>query len=95
MEGILKAVSVEYRVTLGNKDSTKEAWDALRSMRLGGEWARKAKSQQLRREYEALKFKDGEVVQDFVLRLTGMVTKLGVLGAPVGEQTCNTLNSTF
>jgi hypothetical protein len=70
MEGILKAVPAEYRIALGNKDSAKEAWDALKSMRLGGERACKAKSQQLRREYKALEFKDGEVVEDFVLRLT-------------------------
>jgi hypothetical protein len=86
MEGILKAVLAEYHVALGNKESAKEAWDALRAMRLGCEQARKAKSRQLRHEYKALEFKDGEAVEDFALRLTGMVTELAAQGTSVGEQ---------
>jgi hypothetical protein len=86
MEGILKAVPPEYRVALGNKGSAKEAWDALKTMRLGGDRAREAKAQQVRRDYDALEFKDGEAAEDFALRLTGMVTELGVLGAPVTER---------
>jgi hypothetical protein len=55
-------------------------------MRLGCEQARKAKSRQLRHEYKALEFKDGEAVEDFALRLTGMVTELAAQGTSVGEQ---------
>jgi hypothetical protein len=55
-------------------------------MRLGGEHEREAKAQQVHREYEALEFRDGEAVEDFALRLTGIVTELGVLGAPVTEK---------
>jgi hypothetical protein len=86
MEGILKAVPAEYSVALDNKDLTKEAWDARRSMQLGGERACKAKSQQTQHEYEALEFKDGEAIEDFTLRLITIVTELGALDAPVGEQ---------
>jgi hypothetical protein len=86
MEAILKAVPAEYRVTLGSKDSAKEAWDALKTMRLGNERARKAKAQLARREYDSLDFLDGESVEDFALRLTGMVTQLGALGEPVTEE---------
>jgi hypothetical protein len=86
MEAILKAVPAEYRVTLGSKDSAKEAWDALKTMRLGNERVRKAKAQLARREYDSLDFLDGESVEDFALRLTGMVTQLGALGEPVTEE---------
>jgi hypothetical protein len=71
MEAILKAVPAEYRVMLGSKDSAKETWDALKTMRLGNERARKAKAQLARREYDSL---------------TGMVTQLGALGEPVTEE---------
>jgi hypothetical protein len=40
MEGILKSVPSEYRVALGSKKTTQEAWDALKVMRLGGVRAR-------------------------------------------------------
>jgi hypothetical protein len=61
----------EYHVTLGFKDTEKEAWNTLRTMRLGNERARKVKAQQEQR---------------FTLWLTGMVTKLRALGEPVSEE---------
>jgi hypothetical protein len=56
-------------------------------MQLGGERACKAKSQQPRHEYEALEFKDGEAIEDFTLRLIGIVTELGALVA-AGQLHC-------
>jgi hypothetical protein len=41
---------------------------------------RKASAQKLRREYEILDFRDGEGVEDFAMRLSGMVNQLAVLG---------------
>ena len=37
----------EYVVPLGDKDSAKEAWESLETMRLGGDRVLKAKAQQL------------------------------------------------
>ena len=76
MEVILKSVPTEYVVTLGAKNSAKEAWESLETMRLGGNRVRKAKAQQLRREYEAITFRDGEAIEDFALRLTSLVSQL-------------------
>ena len=74
MEAILSAVLSEYVKSLGSKDSTKLAWDALKAMRVGSNHAKKVKPQQLRREYEALAFHDVEVVHDFALRLPSLVS---------------------
>ena len=49
------------------KKMAKEAWDALTAMRIGSDRAKKAKAQQLRRDFDDLKFKPGEVVEDFTL----------------------------
>ncbi|KAF8783882.1 hypothetical protein HU200_000329 [Digitaria exilis] len=86
METILKAVPPEFVTTLGSKDSATEAWDCLKTMRLGGDWVRKAKVQQLRREYEAIAFREGEAVEDFALRLTTVVTQLAQLGDKIGDE---------
>ncbi|XP_066333625.1 disease resistance protein RGA5-like [Miscanthus floridulus] len=69
LEAILAAVPPEYREPLGSKDSAKEAWDTLKAIRVESDRARKAKAQQLRREYDDLAFRDGEAVEDFALRL--------------------------
>jgi hypothetical protein len=74
MEAILKAVLSEYVESLGNKDSAKLAWDALKAMHVGSDGMKKANAQQLRREYEALMFRDGEAVEDFALQLLSLVS---------------------
>ena len=43
MEAILKSVPTEYVVPLGAKDSAKEAWESLETMRLGGDRMRKGR----------------------------------------------------
>jgi len=86
MEDILKSVSAESVVPLGAKDSAKEAWESLETKRLGGDRVRKAKAQQLRREYEAIAFRDGEAIEDFALQLTSLVSQLAQVGVDIGEE---------
>ena len=68
LEAILAAVPAEYRKPLGAKSSAKEAWEAIAAMRVGSDHAKKATAQLLKQEYANLKFKDGELVEDFSLR---------------------------
>ena len=69
LEAILAAVPVEYREPLGAKSSAKKAWEAIAAMRVVSDRAKKATAQLLKQEYANLKFKDGETVEDFSLRL--------------------------
>ncbi|CAA0814359.1 Unknown protein [Striga hermonthica] len=85
-EAILSAVPPEYVESLGAKDSAKAAWDALKAMRIGSDRAKKAKAQQLRREYEALAFRDGEAVEDFSLRLQSLVSQLASHGVTITDE---------
>ncbi|CAA0806572.1 Gag-Pol-related retrotransposon family protein [Striga hermonthica] len=86
MEAILSAVPHEYVESLGAKDSAKAAWDALKAMRIGSDRAKKAKAQQLRREYKALAFRDGEAVEDFSLRLQSLVSQLAAYGVTITDE---------
>ena len=76
----------EYVIPLGAKDSAKEAWESLETMRLGGDCVRKAKAQQLRREYEAIAFRDSEAIEDFALRLSSLVSQLAQVGVVIDEE---------
>ena len=69
LEAILAVVSAEYREPLGAKNSVKEAWEAIAVIRVSSDHAKKATAQLLKQEYATLKFKDGELVDDFSLRL--------------------------
>ena len=76
------AAPPEMISTLAVKASAREAWEAIKTMRVGNERVRKSSAQRLRKEYESLAFRDGEAVEDFALRLTGMVNQLEILGDP-------------
>lgn len=44
-----------------------------------------ATAQNLRAEYESIALRDGEPIEDFALRLTGIVQRLATLGDPEDE----------
>ena len=82
LDAICSAVPSEMISTLVVKDSAKEAWDSIRVMRISDDRIRKTSAQRLRRQYEELTLRDGEGVEDFALRLTGIVNQLSTLGDP-------------
>ncbi|WVZ71914.1 hypothetical protein U9M48_020443 [Paspalum notatum var. saurae] len=86
LEALLRGVPAEYPSTLRRKKTAKLAWESLEKMRLGDDRVKKAWVQQLRREYEALKFHDGEKVEDFALRLQALVSELGALGKKMDDE---------
>jgi hypothetical protein len=51
-------------------------------MRIGDERSRKSAVQKVRRDYEMLAFREGEVVEDFAMRLTSITNQLATLGDP-------------
>ena len=80
MEAILAAMPAEYREPLGAKKTAKEAWEAIAAS------AKKATAQLLKQEYANLKFKDGESVEDFSLRLQSLISKLRSHGVTIDEE---------
>ncbi|XP_066342439.1 uncharacterized protein [Miscanthus floridulus] len=82
LEAICSGVPQEMVPTLATKPSAKQAWEAIRSMRIGDDRVRKSTAQSLRAEYEQIAFRDGESVEDFALRLTNIVQRLALLGDP-------------
>ncbi|XP_062198798.1 uncharacterized protein LOC133901443 [Phragmites australis] len=72
--------------TLAAKCSMKEAWEAIKTMKMGMERMRKAKAQVLRREFEAAHFKDGENIEDFSMCLGRMINMLSILGDTINEE---------
>ena len=82
LDAICSAVPVDMLSTLATKESAKEAWDCLKTMRIGDDRVRKATTQKLRREYELLAFRDGESVEDFAMRLNNLTNELATLGDP-------------
>ena len=85
LEAICSSVPQEMVPTLATKASAKEAWEAIRTMRIGDDRVRKSTAQSLCVEYEQISFRDGESVEDFALRLSNLVQRLAILGDPEPE----------
>jgi hypothetical protein len=85
LAALLRAVPPELVRTIAVKDCAKTAWETIKTMRLGSERIREAKAQTRRREWEELRFKPGETIEDFALRLTAIVNDLELLGDPIDE----------
>lgn len=62
MAALLRSVPKEIWATLGAKKTVKEAWAAVKSMRLGADRVKEAHAQRLLQEFENISFKDGEMI---------------------------------
>ena len=67
MDALLSSTSSEFHEAIGRKQSAYEAWKMLESYRVGSDRAKKAKIQQLRKDFNDAKFRHGKSVEDFAL----------------------------
>jgi hypothetical protein len=85
LAAILRAVPPEMKAGLAVKKSAKEAWAAVRSMRMGDARVREANAERLLKVFENIKFKEGEKVDDFAMRLSSLISEMRELGEEVEE----------
>ena len=76
LDALIAAIPPEMQFSLSQKETAKEAWDAIAAARIGSDRARKSILQALRKEWENLAFKPGEDVDDFALRLNTLLQKM-------------------
>ena len=76
MAGLLRLVPSELWSTLAPQRMVKEAWEAVKILRIGDEHACDASVQQLHRDIGNLTFKELETVSDFGIRITALTTNL-------------------
>jgi hypothetical protein len=86
LDTITSAVPQEMLASLAVKDTAAEAWEAVGSLRISSEAIRNARAQRLRTEFESIRFKEGESVDDFTMRLGSLLAELGTLEEVIKEQ---------
>lgn len=72
-------------LSIAEKSTAKEAWEALKTMCQGADRVKKAKVQTLRTEFESMNMKDSEQLDEFYMRLNGLVTNKRALGEEMKE----------
>jgi hypothetical protein len=66
-------------------DTTHDAWESIRKMRLSADRVKEANAERLWREFGELTFKSGETVDDLSIRINTIVSDLHVLGDVVSD----------
>jgi hypothetical protein len=85
LDALVLMVPPEILATMADKKMAKEAWDAITTMRVGDDRVKRAAAQQLHSQFDHAPFGESESVEDFVLRLKGMVATLATLGEIVPD----------
>ncbi|CAD6335622.1 unnamed protein product [Miscanthus lutarioriparius] len=85
MGGLLRSVPKEMWARFGAKKTVKEARAAVKSMRLGLDRVKEACPKVSLVEFENIAFKDGEMVDDFALRINALAEELRGLGESIDD----------
>jgi hypothetical protein len=85
LAAILRAVPPEMLASLATKHMAQSAWEAIKSRRIEVQRVRDANAEQLRKEFDHIRFKDEESVDDFSMHLTGLANNIAVLGGKITE----------
>jgi hypothetical protein len=83
---ILRGVPPEMKSGLSAKKSVKDAWAAIKSLRMGDERVQEAKAQYLLKQFELAAFKDGEAIDDFAMRIDSLASELRALGENMEDE---------
>jgi len=63
LDAICSAVPGELVLVLATKDTAKEAWEAIKTLRIGDDCVRIVTAQNLHAEYESIALCDGESIE--------------------------------
>lgn len=63
-------------MSVADKKTSKEAWEAIRTVHLRADKVKKAKVHTIKSEFEALTMKESEQLDEFGMRLNGLVTNI-------------------
>lgn len=85
LAAIYQGIPEDMLLSVAEKRTAKEAWDAIKTMCVGADRVKKAKVQTLRAELESLCMTETEQLDDFCMKLYGIVTNIRVLGETMEE----------
>jgi hypothetical protein len=85
LDALCGTVPPEMVSMITKKDTTKEAWEEIVTMRIDDDHVKKAMMQQLYRKFNLNTFDDDETIEDYTLRLSGMAAHIATLREEVKD----------
>lgn len=85
LAAIYQGIPEDILLSMAEKRTTRGAWEAVRTMCLGAERVKKTRIQSLKAEFESLCMKETEALDDFCMKLNGLVINIRTLGEEIEE----------
>ncbi|KAD1826794.1 hypothetical protein E3N88_42251 [Mikania micrantha] len=83
---IFQAIPEDILLQVAKKKTAKEVWESLRTRFVGAERVQKARLHTLKSEFEAFRMKDGESIDEYAGKLSGMISKFNSVGATLKDE---------
>lgn len=80
---LFQAIPEALVLQVGELDTAKKVWDAIRMRHIGAERVKEARLHTLMAEFDRLKMKDSENIDDFVGKLSEISSKSHALGEEI------------
>lgn len=85
LAAIYQGIPEDILLSVAEKETAKEAREAVKTLCQGAERVKKARIQTLKSEFESMSMKESESLDDFCLKLNGLVTNIRALGEEMAE----------
>ncbi|XP_074378634.1 uncharacterized protein LOC141720181 [Apium graveolens] len=85
LSAIYHGIPEEILLSIADKKTSKEGWQAVKTICQGADRVKKARIQTLKTEFEFLNMKDTELIDDFCVKLNGIVTNIRALRESIDE----------
>lgn len=82
---LIQSIPEALALQIGDLDTAKLFWDAIKARHVGAERVREARLQTLSAEFDRLKMKDGDTIDQFAGKIAEISSKLSALGEIMEE----------
>ncbi|GMI90323.1 hypothetical protein HRI_002701600 [Hibiscus trionum] len=82
---IIQCIPEDILLQIAKKKTAKEIWESIKTRYLGSERVKKARVQTLKSEFDVLRMKETETIDDFASKLSAMTSKFSTLGVALED----------
>ncbi|XP_024016279.1 uncharacterized protein LOC112089756 [Eutrema salsugineum] len=82
---LFQSIPESLTLQVGNLDTAKAVWDAIQRRNMGAERVKEARLQTLMSEFDRMKMKEADMIDDFVAKLSELASKSAALGETIEE----------
>ncbi|XP_076907215.1 uncharacterized protein LOC143563595 [Bidens hawaiensis] len=83
---LFQSIPKDQILQIGDLNTTKEMWEAIKSRHLGADWVKEARLQTLIEEFDVMRMKDSDTIDNYATQITGIKSKASTLGEPFEEK---------